>query len=75
MSGVLSEYRRRCVCKGDTPSLNLTKFFLKTAPFFNSKQINCKRMTLKKKRNRRQDGPLKPWHCTSLEDSSQLIAV
>ena len=31
MYGVLSEYRRRCVFKGDTPSLNLTKCFLKTA--------------------------------------------
>ena len=31
MSGVLSAYRRRCVFKGDTPNLNLTKCFLKTA--------------------------------------------
>ena len=30
-SGVLSEYRRRCVFKGDTPNLNVTKCFLKTA--------------------------------------------
>ena len=49
MSDVLSEYRRRCVFKGDTPNLNLTKCFLKTAPFFfNGKQVICKRMTLKK---------------------------
>ena len=47
MSGVLSEYRRRCVFKGDTPNLNLTKCFLKTA-FFNGKQIICKRMTFLK---------------------------
>ena len=74
MSGVHSAYRRRCVYKGDTPNLNTTKRFLKIA-FFNGKQIICKRVALKKMRNRRQDGRLKPWHCTSLEDSSQLIAV
>ena len=48
MSGVLSEYRRRYVFKGDTPNLNLIKCFLKT--FFNGKQIICKRMTLKKEK-------------------------
>ena len=72
MSGVLSEYRRRCVFKGDTPSLNLTKCFLKTA-FLTVNNLQKNDFLLMW--NRTQDGRLKPWHCTSLEDSSQLIAV